>query len=831
MLEKIKSKLIARIAGERTASILFVRITAETGEISAICIISAKWYKKEKIRINDCEIEIQWTQFDRLIHKIKKERDDYLINFVRRSEVWYDKNNLAAEIIELSKDMFAAGPKKQTASGRAECISKIINIEKSVRRTAADNPLTALHLTQSALREIIEIYFKLQGWRPVGTTRQLFELRRRDPYIYEFCEKITTSSAADIRINLFLKLCAAIKENFSGETGAGIESVIRRNKLDLTNVIKNPGAFFIYIYKKILLKNVYNDKFENVYSFSKFIAPYWRFYLIAFAGDVIIMALTLPAPFLLKMIFDKALPQLDYSLLNILFIIIVCFICFRYLFMFLKNYYVTFITERMWAEIQLKFYDKLLSFPFRFYDGNETGDIVFRFKDAESAFNILSKIIFDIFEYSIYLIVFPLIFFIINPMFGGIAVLFIPLYILVYYFMSKLIAAHTESITAKRSKLSAKQYESIHSVKTIQALGIKKAVFSKLEKIIETIRFQSVTLFTIIDGGKKINNIISSALFFGAVYFASVKVFGGEMTIGDMYFFVFMFAYLIKPILGILEIGVQLQILLVWTSRFFEIYNTAPEADDKDAKSFEQLSEDIKFENIFFGYNEQSYVLKNASFKMPLNKITAITGKSGAGKSTIINLLMRFYDYSGGEIKINGEQLFVYTIQSLRKKIGYAAQSDFLFSGSLKENICIGIDNITEEDIEYALKISTLDKVIENFNDGINAEIGEDGTLLSGGEKKRVTIARAILRNPEIYIFDEALSQLDSETEDQIYESLCGLSGAKTIIFTAHQLSAIKKADHIIFLSDDNKIFEGGFDYLYSECAEFKKMLESQLRI
>ncbi|HPN29957.1 MAG TPA: ATP-binding cassette domain-containing protein [bacterium] len=224
-------------------------------------------------------------------------------------------------------------------------------------------------------------------------------------------------------------------------------------------------------------------------------------------------------------------------------------------------------------------------------------------------------------------------------------------------------------------------------------------------------------------------------------------------------------------------------------------------------------------------------VINNATFKILKNKKTAIVGKSGVGKTTLLNLIAGFYTPESGRIIVNNKNISVYSEYSYRKKIGYVMQEDFLFNGTIKENLTAGLEKISDNEIEYVMEIIQLKELIYSLRKGLDSEIGENGILLSAGERKRLAIARIILRNPDIIMFDESMSQIDSETEEKILISLNSAGINKTMIFIAHRLSSIKNADKIIFISSEKNIFEGNFEEMLSKNQEFKKLFESQLRI
>jgi len=242
--------------------------------------------------------------------------------------------------------------------------------------------------------------------------------------------------------------------------------------------------------------------------------------------------------------------------------------------------------------------------------------------------------------------------------------------------------------------------------------------------------------------------------------------------------------------------------------RFMELIEVDREKDKEDAKDIGEVKGEIKFENVSFSH-ESKKVLDNISLTIEKGKMLALVGPSGGGKTTLCNLIPRFYTVDSGDIKIDGKSIYDVKVESLRKNIGIVQQDVFLFTGTIKENILIGKTNATDEEVIEAAKKANIHDLIMQMPDGYDTNVGERGTKLSGGQKQRIAIARIFLKNPPILILDEATSALDNITERLIQESLEDLCKGRTTIVVAHRLSTIQAADEIIVLTD-NGIEERG---------------------
>lgn len=248
--------------------------------------------------------------------------------------------------------------------------------------------------------------------------------------------------------------------------------------------------------------------------------------------------------------------------------------------------------------------------------------------------------------------------------------------------------------------------------------------------------------------------------------------------------------------------------------RFCEIMDTSPEADTQGAVDIEKVRGNIEFCGVSFSYDDGKQVLHNISFEVEAGKTLALVGPSGGGKTTICHLIPRFYEISGGAVKVDGQDIRKFTRASLRRKIGIVAQDVFLFNATIYDNIAYGRPDATREEVEEAARLANIDEFIESLPEGYDTIVGERGIKLSGGQKQRVSIARVFLKNPPILILDEATSALDTATEIAIQKSLEQLSRGRTTIVVAHRLTTVRRADEILVVTDEGIVERGTHDEL-----------------
>jgi len=306
----------------------------------------------------------------------------------------------------------------------------------------------------------------------------------------------------------------------------------------------------------------------------------------------------------------------------------------------------------------------------------------------------------------------------------------------------------------------------------------------------------------------------------------------GVMTAGSFASFVTSLLLLYKPVKTLGNTLTSLQGIFVAMGRVFELFDIKPEIEDrKDAIELQELKEGIEFKNVNFRYTKDHPVLKDLSLKVAKDETLAIVGNSGGGKSTLVNLIPRFYDVNSGSITIDGIDLRDYSMKSIRENISMVFQDNFLFSGTIRENILMGKPDASEEELNSAIESAHLQEMLEELPDGLDTILGERGTTLSGGQRQRVAIARAMIKNAPIIILDEATSALDNKSEEIVQRALDNLIKDKTVFVIAHRLSTIKNAHRIAVINEGELVELGTHEELMNiEHGQYKALYETQFK-
>lgn len=330
----------------------------------------------------------------------------------------------------------------------------------------------------------------------------------------------------------------------------------------------------------------------------------------------------------------------------------------------------------------------------------------------------------------------------------------------------------------------------------------------------------------------------SSSTFLIGVATTGIMGIGGyymmqnEMTTGDFLFFTLLLGFMIAPIVQMSNIGSQLTEAFAGLDRTEELMNMAAEEDNKERTiELESLKGDIAFNNVSFSYEEGKEVLHNISFKAPAGSVTALVGSSGSGKSTMAGLSATFLTPKSGTITIDNHDLSKVKLSSYRRYLGVVLQDEFLFEGTIRENILFPRPDASEEDLQNAVKAAYVNEFTDRFENGLDTLIGERGVKLSGGQRQRLAIARAILANPKIIILDEATSNLDTESEALIQKSLSELMKNRTTIVIAHRLSTIRKADQILVVEAGHIVERGTHDELIALQGRYYDLYTYQAKI
>lgn len=491
----------------------------------------------------------------------------------------------------------------------------------------------------------------------------------------------------------------------------------------------------------------------------------------------------------------------------------------------------TYVGARISTDLKLALYKKLLVSESVFFDKNTSGIVLLRFcNDADSAttglitnvklflskfwssLGLLAVLLWNSWQLSFIAL-------------GVLILLVIPMKIArkkVMKIMSKNVEAQT--------KINTTYVETYSGIKIIKSFNLIKTMYEKFHREVEDIFKFSMKMTRDTNWLSPAMHLVTACGVAGVLYYGMYLITTGVITSGTFVAFLAALIMLYTPIKSIGNNYVGLQTALLALERIYVILDTPSfEANDGEGKKeLKAISKEIKFNHVNFSYDGQRMILKDVNLSVPVGKKVALVGNSGGGKSTVCSLIPRLYELDSGNITIDGTDITEFTLSSLRDKISMVFQDNFLFDGTVRQNLMYGKADATDDEINRAIKSAYLDEFVQKLPKGIDTLIGERGLLLSGGQKQRLAIARAILKNAPIVILDEATSALDNKSEKVVQRALDKLMEGRTTIVIAHRLSTVMDADKILVINDGHVVEEGAHNDLLEKNGSYAVLYRSQ---
>lgn len=568
--------------------------------------------------------------------------------------------------------------------------------------------------------------------------------------------------------------------------------------------------------------------FRNNQPLAKFIFFYRKRILVLFLLSVFSSSLSLITPYLSKLFIDKAFIARNFDKFLDLSILGAAIFIFTMSVKAAEDIIKNKIAIKLKLDLAGRFIRKFYSLDLSFFQSQSVGENAYRLSDIGNVAHFILEqcpnLLADIFKLLIILGVS----FWINARMTMFLLILSPLFILHSVYLQKKLKPIYKELWKYSALISKKIYEAFSKILVIKVFGLEsyqRRIY--LRSWVENIRWRIKSFrWAII-------NSLSSSFLTKAVY-GAITLYGGwliikeRMTLGS-YTAVMLYLTQLGSLLGSLSNNfAYLTQEAVSLNKFFEIMNAHPLIKNApEAKTLPAIRGEILFKDVRFGYNGKP-VINGLNFKIPSCSWIGIAGPSGCGKTTLVNLILRLYDPNTGRICLDGLDLKEIELRSLRGRIAIAAQQPLLFDVSVKENISYGFKDIKEEQIIEAAKIACVHDFIRQLPQGYNTLVGEDACRLSQGLKQRISIARAILRNPHLLILDEATSSVDSFTEEQLFAALRQKRQGLSTIIISHRLFSIKDADRIYFLREDGKIEEGSHDQLLAESPAYRDFFHNQ---
>ena len=575
-----------------------------------------------------------------------------------------------------------------------------------------------------------------------------------------------------------------------------------------------------------------NDTKRTVSRILGYTAPYRGKIISALIFAVLYVVLNLTAPVLVGYAIDNAIGKGNVNfgeIINLLFLVGVTVIASSVC-QWIMSLYTNSVAYFTIRDLRRDIYKKFNTVPLKYIDGHPHGDLLSRIiNDADSVGDGLLQGITQLFS-GIVMIVCTLVFMLmLNPFIALVVVVITPLSIFVAAFITRLSQKYFRKQSVTQGKISSYVEEYIGGQGVVKAFGYEERSIEQFEKINEELRIcgqQSQFYSSLANPSTRfVNGLVTAAVCITG----SISAIYGVLSVGQIAAFITYANQYTKPFNEVTGVTSQLQSALAGADRIFSLLDEPDQSPDPEcAVVLEDCRGKIDIEDVSFSYTPEKPLIRNFSLHVKPGQRIAIVGPTGCGKTTLINLLMRFYDIDSGSIMVDGKSIYEITRSSLRKNYGMVLQENRLYNATVRENIAYGKPEASIEEIKEAAKKAFIDSFIERLPNGYDTVISEEGTNLSQGQRQLICIARVMLCRPRMLILDEATSSIDTRTEIKIQQAFNNMMKGRTSFIVAHRLSTIKEADLILVMKDGNIIEQGTHSELMKKGGFYRKLYDSQ---
>lgn len=562
--------------------------------------------------------------------------------------------------------------------------------------------------------------------------------------------------------------------------------------------------------------------FNEIFKYKKIIAQ-------VLLGSFVVQLFGLVTPLFTQVILDKVLVHRTIATLDVLAIAFIVVAVFELLLNLSRNYIFIHTTNKIDAKLGSKLFKHLFQLYYVYFEKRQVGNIIARVRELDSIREFITNKSVSVVIDSFFSLVFVGIMLLYSVKLTLVSLGFLGIIAVIYLLITPELRARLEEKFQMGAHSNSYLVEAVTGVQTVKALAIEGSMIKKWENKLAKYIKSSFNLAIMGNFTGSICGFLQKAMTIAILYIGVMLVIENKLTIGQLIAFQMFSGQFSAPMLRLVGLWNEFQQTLLAVDRIGDILNSPVEMQSKTAITLSDVKGDIKLENLSFRYNiESPNVLKNVNLHIPAGAKIGFVGRSGSGKSTLTKLIQRMYYTTEGTIYIDGIDIRNINPVWLRTNIGIVLQENYLFSGTIRENIALPRPNMSMEGIVQVAKIAGAHEFISKLPKGYDTEVGERGSSLSGGQKQRIAIARALISNPRILIFDEATSALDYESEKIIRDNMAMISEGRTTIIIAHRLSTIKDCD-IIVCFDDGKIVEvGTHDELIKKDGYYQKLYQAQ---
>ena len=575
-----------------------------------------------------------------------------------------------------------------------------------------------------------------------------------------------------------------------------------------------------------------NTSFWRGYSqFWPFLKPYAVIAIVGMLLTIPVGALDAVVASFLKPFMDRVMVSQDKSFAYYVPLFIIGFSLAQGIFLYLSAYVNNYVGNRIAMDVKLKLYKKLINMETSFYNANNSGSVIYRFaSDPDlatsglinnirlfltklfSSLSLVVVLVYNSWQLSIVAV-------------GVLFLLFIPMQI-----VRKRVKQIVNRTVGASAKVMTLYNETSQGNREIKSFNLKSQMVKHFDETMTYLFRLNMKIVRDTNWLAPVMHLITACGVAGVLYFGLHLIMIGEITSGGFVAFLAALIMLYTPIKSIGNNYISVQQALLALDRIYQLLkeHSYENADDSAKSKLLDIKEEINFKDVRFSYTNEREILKGVNFKVEVGTKVALVGNSGGGKTTVCSLIPRLYEIDSGVISIDGHDITEFSLDSLRSKVAMVFQDNFLFEGTIRQNLMYGRMDATEEEMNHAIKSAYLDDFVYNLPHGLDTLIGERGLLLSGGQKQRLAIARAILKNAPLVILDEATSALDNKSEKVVQKALDKLMEGRTTIVIAHRLSTVMDADKILVINDGHIVEEGTHQELLDLNGAYAMLYNSQ---
>lgn len=563
-----------------------------------------------------------------------------------------------------------------------------------------------------------------------------------------------------------------------------------------------------------------------------FIKPFWVRALIGVLLTIPVGGLDAVVAMALKPFMDQVMVDKQQSFSNLIPLLIVGFTVIQGILTYASDYLNTWVAQKITIGIKRRLYEKLLTMDTAYFDSRNSGEVLFRYSsDAETASTGLINSIKQFLSRTFSSIALVGVLIYNSWQMAAIAVAVLGFFIYPMYIVRKKMKVILAKTVVNLSSVITAYNETFAGNRTIRSFTLEEEFKKRFYQITDTTFVLAMKMVKSTNWLSPLMHVIMSFGIAFVIWCGSYLIVTGKITSGNFVAFTAALIMLYKPLRSLGNYYISIQNSFLAIDRIFEILGLEPKIKDKEnALELCAIKKGIIFKGVDFSYVSGREVLHDINLEIPKGTTLALVGNSGGGKTTISALIPRLYDIQNGEISIDGVNIQDFSQKSLRRQIAMVFQDNFLFSGTIRENILLGNPEANDDTIWSALKNACLEDFVKELPQGLDTYIGERGTLLSGGQKQRLAIARAFVKNAPIVILDEATSALDTKSEKVVQEALDNLMKNRTVIVIAHRLSTVQNADNIVVVNDGKIVESGNHENLLAKDGAYAALYKMQFK-